>query len=305
MTMLWHIALLAIAPPSGCVQLGGEVIHARDLSPEVAAFAAANPETILGPAPVPGVRRWFSLRDLIRAARQAAVSGTDLPAGGVCVERELRELSEPELIAAMTPAFPSREVRIAIVDHSRYGVPAGRLVFNISGLNTPPPGEPDAPVLWRGRLLFDGNRSVGIWAKVRIRETASSCVAVTDIQPGKPIERDQVRIADLARFPVGRSRTIDKPEDAIGMVARRRIRAGEGITAELIEAPREINAGDKVRVVVVSGNARIAVDAIAVAGGRRGETIMLRNPSTRAIYRAVVDGSDRAIVVARAGGEGS
>jgi flagella basal body P-ring formation protein FlgA len=293
------IILLAIRPAScGCVPLSGEEIRASDLAAVVEAFAAADPKTVLGLTPAPGVRRTFSLHDLMSAARRAGVAGTDLPTAGVCFERALRQVTEQELTKAMTEAFPDKTVQIAIVDYSRYEVPPGRLVFQLVGLNAPPPAQPDGPVLWRGRVLFGETRSMEIWARVRISAMMTTCLAATDILPGKPIEPGQLRMAELPRFPLRRSVGITDMESVVGRIARRPIRAGQEVVPTALEQPQEIRAGDTVRVAARSGNARVSLDALAMSGGRKGDTIVLKNPLTHANFRAVVDGRDRAVVYA-------
>jgi flagella basal body P-ring formation protein FlgA len=299
------IILLAIEPAfCGCVQVSGEEIHASDLARAVESFAAADPASILGLAPEPGVRRIFTLRDLESAAQRAGVGASDLPEGGVCFERVLRQVTEQELHAAMSLAFPDKAVQISIIDHSRNGVPPGRLVFQLSGLNSPPLSQSDAPVLWRGRALYTETRSMEIWARVRLTTMTTCLLAASDIPPGKPIERDQVRIAELPRFPLLRSGGGGNIESIVGRVARRPIRAGQEIAVAVLEEPREIRPGDTVRVLAVSGNARVTLDAVATSGGRKGDTILLKNPSTNSSFRAVIEGRDRAVV--RAGrGDGS
>jgi flagella basal body P-ring formation protein FlgA len=291
------VLLLAIEPAfCQCIQISGPVIHARDLASSIAAFAAADPETIVGRAPAPGVRRAFSPRELIAAERAAGIPAGDLPATCTCVERAVRELTEQEITAAMTGAFTGKVVRISIVDRSRYGVPGGHLVFRLTGLSEPPLSQPDVPVLWRGRVLFDDTRSMEVWARVRISTMTKTCLAVTDIMPGRVIETEQIRIVELPRFPSRRVAAIDRTETVAGRVSRRPIRAGQKILGEMLEEPHDVRGGDTVRVLAISGNARITLDAVATTGGRKGDTIVLRNPSSRASFRAVVDGKDRAVV---------
>jgi flagella basal body P-ring formation protein FlgA len=284
-----------------CIQINGPVIRARDLASSIAAFAAADPETIVGRAPAPGVRRVFFPRELIAAGRAAGIPAGDLPATGTCVERAVRELTEQEIMAAMTEAFNGKVVRISIVDRSRYGVPGGHLAFRLTGLSEPPLSQPDAPVIWRGRVLFDDTRSMEVWARVRISTMTKTFLAVTDIVPGRVIETEQIRIAELLRFPSRRGAAIDRTETVAGRVSRRPIRAGQEILGEMLEEPHDVRSGDTVRVLAISGNARITLDAVATSGGRKGETIVLRNPSSRASFRAVVDGKDLALVRASLG----
>ena len=297
------IVLLAIRPALwGCVSVNGEEIRARDVAQVVGAFAAADPDTVLGFAPAPGVHRFFSLADLRTAAQHVRVDGKDLPPEGVCFERALRQLTEQDLTSAMVEAFGGRQVDITVIDFSRYGVPPGPLVFQLAGLSSPPLLPPGAPVLWRGRVTFAGTRSMEIWARVRISALVTICLAVTDIVPGKPIESHQIRIAQLPRFPLRRDPPIDNLQNVVGRVARRPIRAGQEIVPQLLDEPQEIRAGDTVHVAALSGNARISLDAYAVSGGRRGDTIVLKNPLTQNSFRAIVDGKDRAVIHADRGG---
>jgi flagella basal body P-ring formation protein FlgA len=94
---------------------------------------------------------------------------------------------------------------------------------------------------------------------------------------------------------------IEDARGVVGRVARRPIRAGQEIVAQALEEAREIRAGDTVRVFAVVGNARVTLDAVATSGGRKGDTIVLKNPSTNTIFRAVVDGRDRAVIHAAPG----
>jgi flagella basal body P-ring formation protein FlgA len=297
------IILLAIGPAfCGCIRISGDEIHARDLASSVEAFAAADPEAVVGLAPVPGVRRILSVRDLMSVAHRIGIDGDRLPLEGVCLERALREVTEQELMSAMTEAFADKSVRIVVVDSSRYAVPQGRLVFQVAGLNVPPPSQPNAPVLWRGRVMFGGKRTMEIWARVRISAMTTLCMAATSIPAGKPIEPDQVRIAKLPRFPLRAGMVIRNIDDVVGRVARRAIPAGQEITPQVLDSPPEIRAGDTVHVLAVIGNARVSLDALATSGGRKGDTILLTNPTTHTSFKATVDGRGRALVNTGRGG---
>ena len=286
---------------SGCLAITGEDIRARDMAHLVPAFAAANPDLILGLSPAPGVRRVFSLRDLASAAQRAGVIADNLPLNGICFERALHQLTEQELTEAMLESFPNEPVDIAIVDYSRYGIPAGRLVFQLASLNVPAPSQPNAAVLWRGRVVFAGTRTMEIWARVRITIMVTTCVAVTEILPEKPIESSQLRMDKLPRFPLRAAAVIPSLDTVVGRLARRPIHAGQEIVPQLLEEPKEIRAGDTVRVAAQAGNARVSLDVLAISGGRKGDTVVLKNPTTHTSFRAVVDGKGHAVIHAERG----
>jgi flagella basal body P-ring formation protein FlgA len=289
--------LLAIEPAfCGCIKLNGEEIRAHDLAPFVVAFGTADPDTIVGLSPSPGVRRLMSFRDLTLAAQGARIEARDIPAAGVCLERALREVSEHDLITAMADAFSGRPVKITVVDSSRYAVPEGRLLFQLTGLNAPPPSQPDSPVLWRGRVMYAGTRSMEIWAKVQISTATRSCMALTSIPAGTPIEAEQIRIVESRRFPLRSGETISDISAVVGLISRRPILAGQEITMKALDRPPEVRAGDTVHVSAAIGNARVALDALAASSGREGESIVLKNPSSHVSFKAVIQGRGRAVV---------
>lgn len=294
------ILVLALRPAlAECMAIAGEDIHARDLSRAVPAFSAANPEAIVGRTPAVGVRRVFTARDLIAAARRAGIDPPELPAGGVCFARAVHGLTEQDLRAAMATSFSGVAVQISIDDFSRYPVPDGHLVFPLSGLGAPPPAHVETPVLWRGEVVLAGGRSMEIWARVRIVAMGSACVAVADIPAGSLITQNQVRTTQRTRFPLRSGPVLGDIRDVVGRVAKRSIAAGQEILPQMLDEVREIHAGERVHVLADCGNARVSLEAVALGDGRKGETIVVRNPVTRSAFRAIVQ--DRGQVVVHAG----
>ncbi|HTP85647.1 MAG TPA: flagellar basal body P-ring formation chaperone FlgA [Bryobacteraceae bacterium] len=291
------VILLSIVPlAAGCVQLAGGQIRAGDLAGVVPAFANADPSTVLSPSPAPGVRRLMTLRDLRWVARRLGAVSEDLPGDGVCLERELRELTEGELVTAMMGEFPNTAVRIDVVEFFHFAVPRGRIVFPLSGLSKPSPSQPDAPVIWRGRLVYDEGRSVQIWARVTIRAPATVLVAAVDIRAGQPILPEQVRRVEVQRFPQYGDGALSRIEQVTGTIARRPIQGGQVLSAPFLDRPPEVRVGEMVRILAVVGRARISLSALSVSNGRRGDTVVLRNPDSHASFRAVVDGEGSAVI---------
>lgn len=58
--------------------------------------------------------------------------------------------------------------------------------------------------------------------------------------------------------------------------------------------PRDIKAGDEVRVVVTVGAARLTLDALAETSGRAGERVMLKNRESGRRFAAIVAGPGEA-----------
>lgn len=288
-------AMVALAAESllaaECVAVDRDRILAGDLARLRPLFAALDPAAVIGYAPAPGRRRTLEPEELARLARRHGLPEASLEP--VCFERATEALTEERLLEAMQAALAAPQARIEIVDYSRYPVPRGELAFPLAGLASPPPGRPEAPVLWRGRVLYDGRRSASVWARVRIGLPTRLVFARRDLEPGKPIEVADVEERLVETFP-GRLRALLTAAEAAGARPRRRIRAGEAIEASWLRLAREVERGEAVTVEVASGGARLVLEARAETGGRRGEPVAVRNPASGRRFTATVEGRGRA-----------
>ncbi|MDQ2944730.1 MAG: flagellar basal body P-ring formation chaperone FlgA, partial [Acidobacteriota bacterium] len=146
---------------------------------------------------------------------------------------------------------------------------------------------------------YDHGRSMAIWAKVKVLVESSVVTAIANISSGRVIESDQVSIVLTKQFPVP-SDVLKNVDQVVGKRARRSIQAGSPIRANLLEAPREIGQGDVVQVSVVDGQAQITFQSRAQSGGRKGDTILVQNPSNGRSFKATI--IDKAKVEVRPSG---
>lgn len=170
---LFLFSLAFAASLFGCATVEGDRIHGSDLAAEEPAFAVLDPSSDLGASPIAGARRTFQTFDLEKLAKEKGVSLDPDQKRTVCFERATLTLTEDLLEAALRDALDARpqtaHATLEIADFSRNTLPVGELDFPLDGLS--PSG------LWRGRLVYGGNRSIPIWARVR----------VTDATTGKPL----------------------------------------------------------------------------------------------------------------------
>jgi flagella basal body P-ring formation protein FlgA len=216
----------------------------------------------------------------------------------------VRPLSAEEMRPALVSALGIPDVQMEIVEVSAQPVPPGQLEFARDGLNRPRNGDPAAAVLWRGRLVYDGQHSLGVWAKVRLAVPGEVVVATEEIPAGSVIRTQQLRTVTLAQFPsLGAGpRTPFTVEQLSGKVARRKIAVGDSILAAAVQDPRDVTRGDTVRVLVVDGAATITLEGIAESSGNTGQTIVVHNPSTGKKFRALIE-SRKQVVIRPAAGE--
>src|SRR5260370_27304166 len=160
------LILVTLAARAACISVASDRIVARDLAGAVALLQGLGPETPVGFAPMPGTQRILSGRELVHIAQRHGVivsSGSVIP--DVCVQREAHVISRDEMKAALLAALGIVDADLELVEFTSQALPPGRLEFQRAALNKPPPFAPEAPIIWRGRLIYDGQHSVAVWAK--------------------------------------------------------------------------------------------------------------------------------------------
>lgn len=284
--------LLAAAIAQPCLPVSGDNIVAADLAKAIPEFSNAPPETAFGYAPNPGATRVLRVGDIARFARQAGVELND--EYQLCFEWELRRIPEEAFLQAMRKAWDGDEVEIRILDVSRFPAPPGELVFDPADLSAPPPGDPTAPVLWRGHVHYSPARRLAVWARVQVTASMQRVAAIEPLRAGEPIPADALRVETYRGFPS--SDAISKVSDVAGRVLLRPLAAGSIVPRRLLREPIDVRQGVVVEVTVVSGPTLIRTEGVAEDSGRRGETIVVRNPKSGRTFRAVISGVGQVIV---------
>lgn len=263
-----------------CLTVPGDRILARDLAPGLPAFAAVPPETFLGYAPLPGVERRLTRKDLERVLGPGAY-GMALPSS-VCVVRNGQPIGGEEILLAMRRALPE-DAELELLQRPKAVVPPGRAEFPLAGLRKI---EDPGLYLWRGRWIPEpGGRSTAIAAQVRIRLRRQILVAARDIEPGVELTpsdwvTEQREVALPFHAPL--------PEDyrLAGCRPRRRIAAGQPLKQADLIPPEAARAGQVLTLVSGSGAARIAMEAQALTSGRLGDVILVKSPLSGKRLRA-------------------
>ena len=284
--MLTAIALSFAVQIAGCLPVSGDVIRAGDLAKAMPAFAAVAADTRVGYAPAPGATRTFDPADLDREARRLGITLGE--ARKVCFQWPLSVPSPERFRQAIEEALNTPEARIEIVETSRQPVPPGPLVFSRSSLRPPASGD-GTPVQWRGHIEYGKNRRFQVWARVRVTASISRVVTTEPIRAGERIAPDQVRLQSFEGFPFG-DPSASRLEQVVGQALRRPLTAGVPIPAHLLEKPLEVERADVVKVRVRNGAAVILAEGVAEAGGRRGDTIPVRNATSGSTFHAKISG---------------
>ena len=288
--------LLQLAAHAACISVPSDRIAVRDLTDAVTLFRGLDPETPIGFAPMPGTQRILSGRELMLVARRHGVivsPGTVIP--DLCVQREAHVISPGKMKAALLAALGIADADLELIEFTSQALPQGRLEFQRRALTKPPQGAPESPVTWRGRLIYDGQHSVVVWAKVRITVERRLLVAVEDIPSGSVVRAGQIAIISGREFPFS-SPSMDTSEPAIGKVARHSIPAGQRIVPGTLEEPKDVARGERVQVRVTDGLATLSFEGIAESAGKKGESILVHNPASGRNFRAVIEEKGKVVV---------
>jgi flagella basal body P-ring formation protein FlgA len=292
---LWCVARLAPAQALQCEPVEGDRILGKHLAAALSEFRAMPPETSLGNTPPPGSKRTFHAAELAALAERYSIR-LQSP-GDVCFEWPMEPLDRNRMLEAMRASLGASDAVIEIAETSLNPIPRGRLEFPREALGKPASQAQKDPVLWRGAAVYSGDRRYPVWARVRVTVPCERAFANQALKTGQPIDPRQVRIERAACFPADADAG-KAPLSIQGMVAARPIAAGTEIRPDLVVPPNDVNRGDVVQVEVRCGAARVAFAAKAETGGRHGDFVALRNPSSNKVFEARVEGKDRALVEA-------
>ena len=293
---MWLVSLLhaaAMAASPGCVAIGQDSVTAGDLSAVAPAFAALPAATHVAHAPAPGITRWIAEGELARLGRALGLTVTPV---GVCVERIVEAIDSAKVLAALRAAGPGFEIEL--LDFGPRLAPPGRMEFQVHGLPHLPramalPAAPPPAILWRGRLLTGNGRAFPIWARTRVSQSRPGVIAVKDLDAGQMVTSDDIAQVQLTDYP-GWEAPLSDSGLALGRRVRRRIAAQAPVMSHLLAVRREIERGDSVTVDL--GESQATLTAQAESPGRKGETVLLKNPLTGRRFASRVTGAGRAII---------
>lgn len=278
---------------SACTAVEGERILARDLVREVPPLASVEPGTDLGPSPLPGVRRVLSRAQLLRLTSTHGTVAAGLP-DSICVERLLVQLEpaavENALRKSARELFPSQEVRLELLDYSRYRLSPGTLRFQRQGVLGGSGNALDAALLWRGSLRTEAGRSIPIWARAKVLLQRACWRAKDSLAAGTQPAEDQFEREDLWVNPfLMAADCVDPSQKEVRL--RRSVRQGQLLTRSDLTAAPPVRRGDKVQATLNVASAKLSVDAVAEMDGLPGQSVFVKREGRRLRARVVSAGA--------------
>ena len=297
------LLILTAAGPSAAETLRLVVerdrITAGALARVIPAWGAAPPDTVVGYAPRPGIRRRVRLPELLRWARKAdiEVEGNALPSELV-IERHMRRLDlavlRGHLLVALGEHFQvsPEDLTIEFPGSLDPLVPAGDLTFSLA---TPPARlNQVAPLTLQWKDAGGRTGRLRVQASVAIIGTLASArrdlPAGAELRPGDFHFRREALPGTPERFEF-------TPADIGQARLRRPLRAGEALDRRMLRKYETIRRGDIIQLRVRSGSIVLQTPVRAEQGGSVGDAIVCRNIESGRRVTATIAGPKFAEVV--------
>lgn len=286
MTLLIPFFLAASLPASGCQAIDSDMVVARDVATVIPAFSQLPPDFLVGYVQSTGAQRIFHGEELERIARNRGLDLHNLD--DVCFLRRMFTPDETQLRQVMEKTLAIPGAKIEILSFSHQAFPAGEIVFPRSGIQ----GYTGAEIMWQGYVRASETARFPLWARARITAPVTRVVALTDLQPGKLIQKDQLRLETVEDSPFDEisARSLDQ---VVGFVAKTTILHAASVKKTQIDRPMDVARGALVRVDVYAGAAHLSLEARAETAGRIGGLITVRNISSGREFQAEVVGKNQ------------
>ena len=116
-------------------------------------------------------------------------------------------------------------------------------------------------------------------------------ILVRDVARGQVIAAADIEWADAT---TARARGLSEWDAAVGMEARRQLKAGTPVLANDLKTPSVIRKGDPVKLVYSTGGVHLSVDGVAQNEAALGEPVRVLNTYSKRTVEAVASGHGEA-----------
>lgn len=176
------------------------------------------------------------------------------------------------------------DVELRVVNFTPLALPQGTLSIRVlRPTNSVTPG----PSSFLLALDIGGKEHSRLWLKAEIRVFEDVVVSSTHLANRELVQAKDLR---LERREVSslQGRPFLRIEDVAGKQAIRGIEVNEVLTQKSVDSPMLMRRGTPLTLVYETGNLRVESPGLAVEGGKIGEAIQVKNPSSGKLLRGVV-----------------
>ncbi|MBW7996899.1 MAG: flagellar basal body P-ring formation protein FlgA [Candidatus Glassbacteria bacterium] len=256
----------------------------------------------LGQAPLPGQTRTIERNDIRRQMATWRIDAVRVAIAGepaVTVKRKGRSVTSGEITSLVeqwvTDSWRDRNVRTDVVfTRLPDELTLKEEDFTLSVLDPVRPQASGAMALSVAAL--DGDRVLARFpVSIRLRVWQEVAVAAADLKRGKIVSEDDILFSER-ELTGNRSQTISSVDQLVDKRLRRRVRAGDLLTAGHLENPPLVERGDKIILIVEYNGIRIGCAGKAWQKGGLGDRILVSTQYGKKLTGVVKDG--RTVVIA-------
>jgi len=234
---------IVILAAASCIVVEGDKILMADLAKAIPEFLAAPGEEPVALAPAPRVRRTFFGPEIERLGK---AHGIQVPPGeAACFEGASEVLTAARVLEALGRAPHDPKTAITLLEFSLYPVPHGELEFGPL-----PSTDGRQPAIWHGWLNYGVNRSVTVWARVKLeappREVERGDLVAVEVHSGAALVRFEAAAESGGK--AGELVVVRNPANGARFHAR--------VVAKgkvLVDATQPVDATQKLRGAVAGG----------------------------------------------------
>lgn len=305
---LWLIPLLlaivaiprsAVLTAAVRVELPSDRIRAGDLAEAVPQMQKADATAELGFAPLPGIERRVSRRELLEWGQDLglALDSETLP-DALLLSRKMVRLTGRQVrelvAAAVAERYQVRADQVAVELHSFSEplLPAEPLDFELASPLTRLGRPTHLSLRWTNANGRSGNLSFRATAQVRgpYAVAREPLEARTEISPHDFELREGLLPGDPEEFLI-------HGEDLDGKQLKQNLKAGQPLERRMIETAQTVKRGDLIELQLRSRSIMLRTPARAEQSGAAGDTIRCRNLESGVSVPAVITGSRQAEVI--------
>lgn len=142
------------------------------------------------------------------------------------------------------------------------------------------------------KLICTGSARWTLYAPAQIVVFGETAVAAHNIDRGSLVQPGDIRYVRQNLSALG-ANYIDPAKSIIGLELKRSVREGEALRLSYLDEPKIIQRGDRVMLEAQSNGLSVAAQGMAMANGKVGERIQVKNAQSNQIVDALVVGPGR------------
>lgn len=235
----------------------------------------------------PVLARW-----LVRSALLAAAAAQASPAPPAAEPAEAIRAAVQAFVRAQLPSDAAR-ARIEV-----QGPAAGLRFPRCAELRTRYFGTPDPYGAQTVEVRCTGPNPWVLYVPVRVDLPQTVLVARRALEAGHTLTADDLSVVERSRssLPPGAEADIDQ---VVGQVLRFSVAAGQPIVQGMLTGPLRVRSGQSVDLVAIGPGVRLVALGQAMADGRVGQPVLVRNVQSGRVVTGVVNARGEVVVQLR------